>query len=272
MKTVLILLLFIASCVTASLLSQVNNETKIVKVPTGMVLIPTGEFEMGSKKGDRDEKPIHTVHLDAYYIDKHEVTVGEYKKFINATGHSALPDSVFRCSPTDQHPVVGVSWHDAMAYAKWAGKRLPTEAEWEKAARGGLIGQKYPWGNEIDSNKANYNKNTKSGTHDEQTTPIRKYSANTYGLFDMSGNVAEWCLDAYQKNYYANSPQRNPIAGAENLNQIINNFKDVKTRRVVRGGSWSFNAKSVRVANRMGEKPSLLSSDVGFRCIRDVNP
>ncbi len=272
MKYVLIFLIFTNLCITASLLSDSHNNIKKASVPTAMVLIPAGEFQMGSTNGARDEKPVHTVHLDAYYIDKHEVTVGEYKKFLNATGHRVLPDSVFRCSPTDQHPVVGVSWHDAMAYAKWAGKRLPTEAEWEKAARGELIGQKYPWGNAIDTKKANYNKNTKSGKHDEQTTPIGKYPANAYGLHDMSGNVSEWCLDAYQKNYYANSPQRNPIAGPENLNQIVNNFKDIATRRVVRGGSWSFNAKSVRVANRMGEKPSLLSSDVGFRCVQDVKP
>lgn len=268
----LILLTYSVFCVTASLLSDGHNNIKKASVPIGMVLIPAGEFQMGSIKGDRDEKPVHTVHLDAYYIDKHEVTVGEYKRFINATGHRALRDSVFRCSPTDLHPVVGVSWHDAMAYAKWARKRLPTEAEWEKAARGGLIGQKYPWGNVIDNSKANYNKNTKSGTHDEQTTPVGKYPANKYGLFDMSGNVSEWCLDAYEKNYYANSPQRNPIAGAENLKQIIKNSKDIKTRRVVRGGSWSFNAKSVRVSNRSGEKPLLLSSDVGFRCVQYINP
>ncbi len=272
MKRVLILLLLCTFCVTASLLSDGHNDTKKSPVPKGMVLIPAGEFEMGSTNGDRDEKPIHTVHLDAFYIDKHEVTVGEYKRFINATGHRALSDSVFRCSPTDHHPVVSVSWHDAMAYAQWAGKRLPTEAEWEKAARGRLIGQKYPWGNEIDTNKANYNKNTKSGTHDEQTTPVGKYPANKYGLFDMSGNVSEWCLDAYQKNFYANSPQRNPIAGAEHINQVVDNFKDIETRRVVRGGSWSFNAKSVRVGNRFREKPSLISSDVGFRCVRDAKP
>ena len=272
MKIGLIVLLFGTFCITVSLLSDGHNDTKTVTVPTGMVLIPTGEFQMGSTNGGRDEKPVHTVHLDAFYMDKHEVTVGEYKKFVQATGHRTLSESVFRCSPTDQHPVVGVSWHDAMAYAQWAGKRLPTEAEWEKAARGGLIGQKYPWGNSIHSSKANYNKNTKSGTHDEQTTPVGKYPANKYDLFDMSGNVSEWCLDAYQKDFYANSPRQNPIAGAEHLNQIVDKFKNIETRRVVRGGSWSFNAKSVRVANRLGEKPSLLSSDVGFRCVRDVKP
>jgi len=255
-----------------SALSQIHPALQTEENLTNMVLIPAGEFQMGSTHGDRDEKPVHPVYLDAFYMDKHEVTVGEYKQFVQATSYRALSEVVSRSSPTDRHPVVNVSWHDAMAYSQWAGKRLPTEAEWEKAARGGLIAQKYPWGNSIDSSKANYDKNAKSGTHAEQATPIGKYPANGYGLYDMSGNVAEWCLDAYQKTFYANSPRRNPVAGAESINQIVDNFTHIRERRVVRGGSWSFNAKSVRVANRLGEKPSLLSSDVGFRCVRDVLP
>lgn len=237
-----------------------------------MVLIPAGEFSMGSDGGERDEKPIHTVYLDAFYIDPYEVTVGEYKRFLEDTNHRPLSDSVSRTSPTDQHPVVEVSWHDAMAYPQWAGKRLPTEAEWEKAARGGLIGQDYPWKGPINANKANYGKNTKSGTHKERTTPVGTYPANGYGLYDMSGNVAEWCLDTYQRKFYANGQSRNPVAGAEDVQRAIVNADANRERRVVRGGSWSFNAKSVRVANRLAEKPSLLSSDVGFRCVRAVKP
>ena len=262
MKLVLWVLLCGTFCVPASSSLQAPD----------MVLIPAGEFQMGSNSGERDEKPVHTVYLDAFYIDKHEVTVAEYKRFVEATGHRPLSESVARTSPTDQHPVVQVSWHDAMAYAKWAGKRLPTEAEWEKAARGGLIAQDYPWGDAIDASRANYNKNTKSGTHDERATPVGTYPANGYGLHDMSGNVAEWCLDTYQRKFYADAPRGNPVAGAENVEQAIANVAVGKEKRVVRGGSWSFNAKSVRVANRLAEKPSLLSSDVGFRCVRDVNP
>ncbi len=272
MKVGLIFLLCGTIGLTTGLISQTHNATKTETVHATMVLIPAGEFQMGSARGERDEKPVHTVYLDAFYMDIHEVTVGEYKRFIQATSHRALPASVARCAPTDKHPVVGVSWHDAMAYAQWAGKRLPTEAEWEKAARGGLNEQKYPWGNVIDASKANYDKNTKSGTHDEHTTPVGKYPANGYGLYDMSGNVAEWCLDAYQKKFYANSPRRNPVAGAAHIQQVIDNFTNTQERRVVRGGSWSFNAKSVRVANRLGEKPSLVSSDVGFRCVKDIVP
>ena len=260
MKSVLWILLYVTFCVPAILSLQTPD----------MVLIPAGEFQMGSNNGERDEKPVHTVYLNAFYIDKHEVTVGEYKRFVETTGHQPLPESVARTSPTNQHPVVRVSWHDAMAYAKWAGKRLPKEAEWEKAARGGLIAQDYPWGDTIDISKANYNKNTKSGTHDERTTPVGTYPPNGYGLHDMSGNVAEWCLDTYQRKFYAEAPRRNPVAGAENVQQAITNADVGKEKRVVRGGSWSFNAKSVRVANRLAEKPSLLSSDVGFRCVRDI--
>ena len=262
MKSTLRILCYGVFCFIVNLSAQAPN----------MVLIPAGEFSMGSDAGERDERPVHTVYLDAFYIDPYEVTVGEYKRFLEDTNHRPLPNSVSRTSPTDQHPVVEVSWHDAMAYAQWAGKRLPTEAEWEKAARGGLIGQDYPWEGPIDANKANYGKNTKSGTHAERTTPVGTYPANGYGLYDMSGNVAEWCLDTYQRKFYANGQQRNPVAGAESGQGTIANAGTNRARRVVRGGSWSFNAKSVRVANRLAEKPSLLSSDVGFRCVRDVKP
>ena len=235
-----------------------------------MVLIPAGEFQMGSDIGDRDEKPVHTVYLDAFYIDRYEVTLGEYKRFVAATNHSPLPESVARTSPTDRHPVVEVSWHDAMAYAKWAGKRLPTEAEWEKAARGGLIGRNYPWGDTIDTEKANYDKNTKAGTHETRTTPVGTYQANAYGVHDMAGNVAEWCVDVYDRKFYTTAETHNPRNG--NGQAGIGDGAANKMRRVVRGGSWSFNAKSVRVANRMAENPGLLSSDIGFRCVRDVSP
>ena len=232
-----------------------------------MVLIPAGEFQMGNNNGDSDEKPVHTVYVDAFYMDIYEVTVGQYERFVRETGHRAPNwNDVSAYSPTDRHPIIYVSWYDAMAYAQWAGKRLPTEAEWEKAARGGLVGQKYPWGNSIDSSKANYNQKV------EGTTPVGSYPPNGYGLYDMAGNVLEWCLDAYDKDSYKNSPRRNPIAGADSITHITNNFTNVKNSRVLRGGSWAVSPEFLRAADRFGGSPSGSDGTVGFRCARTLTP
>jgi len=210
-----------------------------------MRLIPAGEFQMGSNDYD-DEKPVHTVYVDAFYMDKYEVTVGQYKKFIQATGHRA-PDwsDVSKYSPTDNHPIVYVSWEDAQAYCKWAGKRLPTEAEWEKAARGGLVGKKYPWGDEAPDAGGKYRANYyvgNNGTADgyEYCAPVGSFPPNGYGLYDMAGNVWEWCLDAYESDYYNRSQKHNPVNS---------NFTNVK-RCVFRGGSWISINYSIRAANR----------------------
>ena len=188
-------------------------------IPAGMVLIPAGEFQMDSNGGFDNEKPVYTVYVDAFYMDKYEVTVGQYKAFVRATGHRS-PDwsKVAKYSPTDRHPMIYVSWHDAMAYSVWAGKRLPTKAEWEYAARGGLVGKKYPWGDMIDASKANYDGNV------GKTTPVGRYGANGYGLYDTAGNVWEWCLDEYDKNFYRNSPRRNPLSGANSIQWLLDNY------------------------------------------------
>ena len=218
--------------------------------PEGMVSIPAGEFQMGSNdpEAQNDEQPVHTVYVDAFFMDEHEVTNLEYKKFVLANPRwskdridKALRDGRYlrHWKGNDyprgkaNHPVSGVSWYAAMAYAGWAGKRLPTEAEWEYAARGGLAGQKYPWkGDVIDLGKANYGKNV------DETTPVGKYPPNGYGLYDMAGNVWEWCLDEYNKDFYFTSPRENPLSGANSVDWIISNFTSVKERRVLRGGSW----------------------------------
>ena len=235
---------------------------------SNMVLIRAGKFRMGSDKLiGNPSKPIHSVDLDAFWIDTHEVTVGEYKQFLKESGydgrlHSSLPEY----APTDDHPIVGVSWHDAMAYALWAGKRLPTEAEWEKAARGNLLDESYPWGNdEVDSTKANY------GNIHGRTRPVGSYPPNAYGLHDMAGNVMEWCMDPWDSNFYARSPMKNPFAGHMNIEETIANYKNVRGLRAARGGSWLQVAPYV--AGRFKyDAMKRTKMTVGFRCAMDASP
>ena len=250
-------------------------------VPFGMVLIPAGEFQMGSNDSEasNDEQPVHTVYVDAFYMDEYEVTNARYKAFIDANPQwqqDNIPDK-YRDrnylrhwsgnsypSGKGNHPVVYVSWYAAMAYAQWTGKRLPTEAEWEKAARGGLAGKKYPWGDIIDINKANYGSNVGS------TTPVGNYAPNGYGLYDMAGNVWEWCVDAYERDFYARSARQNPIAGKG----VGKDFARVQTypSRVLRGGSWFLDTQNLPVADRYRNTPTLTIDTVGFRCAMDITP
>ena len=239
-----------------------------------MVLIPTGEFEMGSN----DKKPVHTVHLDAFYIDIYEVTNAKYRKFIQFRGHAE--PKYWNNSNYNQpnQPVVGVMWYDAMAYAQWAGKRLPTEAEWEYAARGGLAGKEYPWGDKApDGSQCNFADKNAPADHDwadrnaddgyRYPAPVGSFPANNYGLYDMSGNVWEWCLDEYQADFYSKSPRTNPIAGGS-ISYVINNFTSVESWRVLRGGSWVSLNGNVRVANRLRYYPDYgWIATFGFRCV-----
>ena len=217
-----------------------------------MVLVPAGEFWMGSEDGGADEKPRHRVTLDAFYIDKHEVTNARYGRFMGATGRSVPTywnDSTWN-SP--QQPVVGVSWDDADAYCKWAGKRLPTEAEWEKAARG-TDGRKYPWGEQWDASRAN-SVESKLG----KTVPVGAYpaGASPYGALDMAGNAWEWVADWYDRDYYRRSPEQNPRG------------PETGSGRVLRGGSWLSLPILLRAANRYDFTPGSRSDLIGFRCAR----
>ena len=261
-----------------------SGDTPLLPVgqPEGMVLIPAGTFQMGSTHADayENEQPVHTVHLDAFYMDEYEVTNAQFKAFVDANPQWQTDNIEDRFHDGDyllhwsgnnypagtaDHPVVWVSWYAAMAYAEWAGKRLPTEAEWEYAARGGLAGKKYPWGDTITSDDANYNRNI-SGT-----TPVGQYAANGYGLYDMAGNVWEWCLDKYDADFYAVSENsRNPIAGDETLQSILENFTSIPndSYRVLRGGSWFVDARALRVTNRNGSTPTFTHTYYGFRCAR----
>ena len=239
--------------------------------PKGMVLIPAGSFQMGSDSGGSDEKPVHTVYLDAFYIDVYEVTNAQYRQFVEATGHREPPlwnNSDFNQS---NRPVVGVTWHDAMAYAQWADKRLPTEAEWEKAARGGLAGKTYPWGDEISHDDANYGGTGGRDKWGSETAPVGSFPPNSYGLYDMAGNVREWCLDEYDSGFYAKSPRNNPLAGGD-ISQVISNFTNAKTARVLRGGSWADLLNNLRVADRFRDNPADTYFLIGFRCARAVSP
>ena len=247
----------------------------------GMVLIPAGEFRMGNYY-QPDESPIHWVYVDAFYMDKYEVTNAEYAEFLNAKGkHTEAGQIWLDIGDGDErieyvagvyrakagyanHPVVEVSWYGAMVYAEWKGKRLPTEAEWERAARGNLSGRIYPWGDTIDSSKANYNK------HIGDTTAVGKYTANGYGLYDMSGNVWEWCLDEYNAEFYWISPARNPLSGANSIQWILDNWTKIKSSRVFRGGSWATSDTLIYVANRVADPPTTTDAFSGFRCVRAV--
>ena len=209
--------------------------------PEGMVLIPEGWFLMGSPEGegDSDEHPQHKVWVDAFWIDRCEVTNAQYEKFMKATGHRAPRYWDNDSFNKPDYPVVGVSWDDAVAYCNWAGKRLPTEVEWEKAARGGLVGKDYPWGDNISHDNANYD-GTGGRDRWDNTSPVGSFPPNGYGLYDMAGNVYEWCADWYDEDYYRSSPERNPKG------------PNTGDRRLLRGGSWVGSTNGLRCASRSG--------------------
>ncbi len=218
-----------------------------------MVAIPAGEFAMGAAD-DADDNPLHSVHIKAFLLDRYEVTNAQYFLYCQQAG-AQLPAfwgmSEFRSGlDFPNHPVVGVSWFQAKAYAEWAGKRLPTEAEWEYAARGGLIGKKYPNGDEFDQDTANH-------WPSEGVLRVGTYPANGFGLHDMAGNVVEWVADYYDPNYYLESPQANPSG------PILGKF------RVIRGGGWHSGPYCNRNAHRNALWPNWLDIAVGFRCARD---
>lgn len=277
-----------------------------VSIPKDMVLIPTGEFRMGSNnvRAINREKPAHTVYVDEFYIDKYPVTNTQFKSFVDENPQwrkrskqnaniidsqriafipkkyhegNYLHDWNGNSFPKgkDDHPVTHVCWYAAMAYAEWMGKRLPTEAEWEKAARGGSVSLTYPWGNVLDS------ENAECGKDIGETYPIGKYPANSYGVHDIVGNTWEWCLDLYKANYYAASPKRNPVAGVgtnENIETFISNYLNVKSPRVLRGGTQSISSEPIHTAARRGSNPKYtivlpisyhtnFVSNIGFRCV-----
>jgi len=222
-----------------------------------MALVPAGEFMMGSNQGEDDERPARQVYLDAFSMDKFEVTVGMYAMFLKATGIDAPPDWQVMNQPAHQkRPVVEVDWSDANTYCRWAGKRLPTEAEWEKAARG-TDGRLYPWGNDPpDRLRGNYGKE-KWNDH-QALVPVGSLhdGQSPYGIYDMAGNVWEWTSDWYDKNAYKNSPVRNPKGAASG------------EYKVLRGGSWGGLPQALRSADRLYDGPTDRYYGFGFRCAK----
>lgn len=256
-----------------------------VEIPENMVLIPEGVFQLGSvgALAGNVEQPGHSVYIDAFYIDQYEVTNADFKEFVDANQEwqkdnidNRFHDGNYLMnwsgntypSGKADHPVVSVSWYAVVAYADWVDKRLPTEAEWEKAARGGVDGQKYPWGNSIDDSKANYTLNV---GFTGNTTAVGDYPPNGYDLYDMVGNVLEWCLDAYKRDYYDNPSEKNPIGGSSSVENIVSNYMNIDSSRSLRGGSWVENGQPrIWITYRRGNEPARTSHLIGFRCAKSV--
>ncbi|MEO7860312.1 MAG: SUMF1/EgtB/PvdO family nonheme iron enzyme [Nitrospirales bacterium] len=238
---------------------KVNHATPSLPqhLERSMVLVPAGEFIMGSWTGDGDERPVRRIYLDAFFMDKDQLTVGQYAKFLDATSHEAPSEwNIMSRAMHRDRPVVNVDWADAAAYCTWAGKRQPTEAEWETAARG-TDGRTYPWGDEPPT-KFHGNMNKELWNNHMGLTPVGMFDGgkSPYGINDMAGNVWEWVSDWYDDDYYTTAPLRNPTGPATGLS------------KVVRGGSWGSGPEGLRSAERETHVPSFQGYGTGFRCAK----
>ena len=232
-----------------------------------MVEVPAGSFPMGVPDGDRDggrdEYPRHTVFVDTFFIDKYEVTNAYYLEFVKAANHRVPqnPKNPTRnlwqgesiVESLADRPVINVDWFDADAYCRWAGKRLPTEAEWEKAAKG-TADRRFPWGNVEPTDKhLNFNQRW---IGEKTLMPVGSYEAgkSPFGAYDMAGNVWEWVNDWYDARYYEKSPERNPKG------------PDTGTKRIIRGAGWQNETPTVRIFTRVDSVPTIRNESTGFRC------
>lgn len=246
-----------------------KNISDIQPLLTDMIIIPGGNFYRGSHDGNRDEMPRHQITLPNFAIDIHPVTNEQFVRFLEVMGGEKdsnhndiirLRDSRIKRSGGKlniesgyaKHPVVGVTWHGAVAYAKWIGKRLPTEAEWEIAARGGQESALYPTGDDIEKTQANF--------FSSDTTSVMSYAATSLGLYDMAGNVYEWCFDWYGYNAYEKSMQE-PINPQGPFQGVY---------RVLKGGCWKSLKEDLRCSKRHRNNPGTVNSTYGFRCAADV--
>ena len=225
-----------------------------------LITIPEGDFLMGSEDGMDNEKPAHRVWVDGFLLGEFPVTNGEYRIFVDETAAQEPP---FWPETTFSHPdkpVVGVSWNAAVSYCEWlseqSGKyfRLPTEAEWERAARGGKEGEKYPWGDELLSETIYPGYDLETGGPER----VGLHGHNGFGLYDIGASVHEWCSDFYDPNYYRISPKRNPQGPSSGL------------RKVSRGGSWCHHVKFSRCAARSSLAPAFEYADYGFRVAKSL--
>jgi serine/threonine-protein kinase len=264
------LLLFILALIAGCSSKPVCKEGK---VGPGMVFIPAGEFIMGDDEGDDDEKPERAVFLDEFCIDKYEVTNAQYKECVDAgdcnpPARTSSPShlSYYDNPEFDYYPVIWVTWDDAQTYCQWGGKRLPTEAEWEKAARG-TDERLWPWGDsEPDASKLNLcdvncayewkESHLDDGYSD--TAPVGSFEAgkSPYGVYNMGGNVREWTADWYVPDYYVDAPDRNPPGPSSGIGMVL------------RGGSWRSNIPVARSTYRLWYDAQVKDEYIGFRCVR----
>ena len=265
----------IALCVLIALpvCAQHEKVERTVSLPTSwattMVLVPAGFFPRGMEGEAFDEQPVREIYLDEYLIDKYEVTVAQWGEYQRDTG-ALIPEWTLQNTVARQnHPITLVTWYDAAAFCQWAGKRLPTEAEWERAARCD-DGRKYPWGDGLDAFRANYFQSDDPFEHGFgailSTNPVGFFDGSNrdgyqtrdgsspFGAYDMVGNVFEWTNDWYHPNYYAISPDTNPKGPDEGV------------VKAVRGGSYAIDASHVRPTYRARDAPNFKGPDVGFRC------
>ncbi len=224
-----------------------------------MIEIPAGWFWMGSDTGQDVERPLHRVWVDSLALAETQVTVAEYARFLDATRRPPPPTWNDPNLNHPEQPVTAVSWFEAVAYCEWlsastgAHYRLPTEAEWERAARGGADGKLFPWGDDPPQSRPHYESLWQHGPE-----PVRNSEPNAYGLYEMCENVHEWCSDWFQADYYACSPERNPQGPASG------------DRKSSRGGSWRHHVKMARCSARSSIPPQFQYADYGFRVTRDL--